>query len=216
MKDIEFIIELHSVTNYVQILRLNTTQTFIQELNWIGHCVKQTLSELTNNKDRIKLLSRFLKACHHDEFHDAIIEDYMSKCPAEQDEFFDEIIKDRIYIMQEPMDGITGDNLGSMYGEFNPKPSNIYVTTTDGKFKLRRKAIVAEEYILILKHLGSSKFSVRGKSLINPKTSLPSKSLKAKKKKIIYPDQAIKIGEQEFPSMIIINSQIREYDMSRR
>jgi hypothetical protein len=186
--------------------RLNSGQSIEVELNRAAVAVKMTLSSMTDNNARIKILSRFLTIANK-KYADIVMANYNSYTTEdERNAFFNDIIEDRIYIWQEPLHAITGDRLKHLYEEFKPQPYTITVKDEDGEFKVRRQCIVGEEYILILKQLAISKFSVRSKGLINPRTSLPSKSLRYQKKKSLFADQAIRFGEQELGVLQLSNN----------
>lgn len=169
--------------------RLNSGQCMEQELNWIAELVRQQIAQKDDMDKRFKLLFKFIKLVNRDQYNE--LYDYVeSLSKDEKKSFIQEIIDDRIYIMQSPIYSITGDEMLELYKEFEPKKVKMIYTDIYGReTETIREMIVADEYFLRLKQEPISKTSVRSKSLINPRSFMPIKSTKASKKKAILPDQ---------------------------
>lgn len=176
--------------------RLNSGQCMEQELNWIAELVRQQIAQKDDIDKQFKLLFKFIKLVNRDQYNE--LYDYVeSLSKDEKKSFIQEIIDDRIYIMQSPIYSITGDEMLELYKEFEPKKVKMIYTDIYGReTETIREMIVADEYFLRLKQEPISKTSVRSKSLINPRSFMPIKSTKASKKKAILPDQCNKIGKQ--------------------
>lgn len=185
--------------------RLNSGQCIEQELNWIADLVKNQIAKKDNLDKQLKLLFKFIKMVNRDEYNDLV--SYIENLSKEdKKKFIEDIINDRIYIMQSPIYSITGDEMLDLYNEFEPEKVRIqYEDSTGHKYESIRKLIVADEYFLRLKQEPISKTSVRSKSLINPRTFTPIKSTKASKHKSIYADQCNRIGEQELNVLLLSN-----------
>ena len=169
--------------------RLNSGQCIEQELNWLADKVRNNMKKEKSQKKQLSILLKFIKAINKEEY-DELTEYIDTLSKEETDKFIDDIINDRIYIIQSPLNCITGDDLYKLYKEIEPEKTYInYVDENGRKYRSLRKVIVADEYIIRLKQEPITKISVRSKSLINPRTFLPIKSTKASKHKIIYPDQ---------------------------
>ena len=169
--------------------RLNSGQCMEQELNWIAELVRQQIAQKDDMDKQFKLLFKFIKLVNRDQYNE--LYDYVeSLSKDEKKSFIQEIINDRIYIMQSPIYSITGDEMLELYKEFEPKKVKMIYTDIYGReTETIREMIVADEYFLRLKQEPISKTSVRSKSLINPRSFMPIKSTKASKKKAILPDQ---------------------------
>lgn len=169
--------------------RLNSGQCMEQELNWIAELVRQQIAQKDDMDKQFKLLFKFIKLVNRDQCNE--LYDYVeSLSKDEKKSFIQEIIDDRIYIMQSPIYSITGDEMLELYKEFEPKKVKMIYTDIYGReTETIREMIVADEYFLRLKQEPISKTSVRSKSLINPRSFMPIKSTKASKKKAILPDQ---------------------------
>ncbi len=169
--------------------RLNSGQCIEQELNWMADKVLRSMKSETDVKKQFKIFMKFIKSINKDQYDK--LKEYTSDISKDElKEFVSSIINDRIYIVQSPMNCVSGDDLYKLYKEIEPEKTYITYKDSDGnEYKTLRKVIVADEYILRLKQEPITKFSVRSKSLINPRTFLPIKSTKASKHKIIYPDQ---------------------------
>lgn len=178
--------------------RLNSGQCIEQELNWMAETVRERMKEETSTKKQLSLLLKFIKLVNKKEYEKLVV--YLETLKGKKDgnkkikEFIDEILNDRIYIIQSPINCVSGDDLYKLYKEIQPKKSKlIYKDEYGHEYKSEKEVIIADEYILRLKQEPITKFSVRSKSMINPRTFLPIKSTKASKHKIIYPDQSNRI-----------------------
>lgn len=190
--------------------RLNSGQCIEQELNWMAEAVRKKMAEEKSLKKQLSILMKFIKLVNKDEY--LKLNEYVNDLSESSDnkalrKFVDDIINDRIYILQSPLNCVSGDDLYQLYQEIQPKKTYIYYKDDNGDtYKTLRKVIVAEEYILRLKQEPITKISVRSKAMINPRTFLPIKSTKASKHKIIYPDQCNRIGEQELNILMLSNN----------
>ena len=169
--------------------RLNSGQCMEQELNWIANLVQSQIAQKKDLDKQFKLLFKFIKMVNKDQY-DELVEYVDTLSEEEKKDFINEIIKDRIYIMQSPIYSITGDEMLDLYNEFEPKKVKMIYTDLDGReVESMRSMIVADEYFLRLKQEPISKTSVRSKSLINPRSFMPIKSTQSSKHKSIYADQ---------------------------
>jgi DNA-directed RNA polymerase beta subunit len=189
--------------------RLNSGQCVEQELNWIAEIVRHNMEAETSDKGKLKLLFKFLDLVNKEESKQLkTYLDDLEKSDGKEaiHDFIQEIIDDRIYITQNPMQPITGDGLKELYDTYSPTKTKLIYKDEDGnEYKTLRSVIVADEYILRLKQEPKTKFSVRSKSMINPRSFLPIKSTKAAKSKSIFPDQSNRIGEQELNILLLEN-----------
>lgn len=185
--------------------RLNSGQCIEQELNWIADKVKNEMKKHNNTKKQLSILMKFIKMINKEEYEK--LKEYIeNKSSDELKEFINSILTDRIYMIQSPINCVSGDDLFELYKEFEPEKTTITYKDENGmEYKTIRPLIIADEYILRLKQDPITKFSVRSKSMINPRTFLPIKSTKASKHKIIYSDQSNKIGEQELNILMLGN-----------
>ena len=185
--------------------RLNSGQCFEQELNWMADKVLSSIKKEKSLKKQFALLLKFIKSINKEEYNELV--EYLDNCSnSEKEDFMNEIINDRIYLVQSPLSCVSGDDMYKLYKDIEPEKTYLnYIDENGRKYKSLRKVIVADEYILRLKQEPITKISVRSKSLINPRTFLPIKSTKASKHKIIYPDQSNRIGEQELNILMLSN-----------
>lgn len=132
--------------------RLNSGQLFEQELNWVAKSVKDRMLKMKNDSDKEKILFKFMNMVNSKQCNSLI--DYCSALSqSEKVEFMQEILTDRIYIHQEPLESITGDGMRKLYEEFKPKKTTIRLKDSDGEYNILRDIIVAEEYIIRLNNL---------------------------------------------------------------
>lgn len=169
--------------------RLNSGQLYEMELNWIAETVRDRISRMDSLSEKFKYLYSFLDIAAPEQA--ASMREYLAyKSNDEVIDFMKKIEDGRIYIIQSPMYCVNGDTMVKLYDKFNPERTYMTYTNEDGeRHKTIKKVIVADEYIMRLKQEPVTKFSVRSKSMNNPRTSMPIKSTKAARHKIPYPDQ---------------------------
>lgn len=175
--------------------RLNSGQSICHEISWVAdHVLKLMKSQLAID-DKYELLFRFYDIVEKDVSKE--LKDHVASMTlTEKVKYMEDIENERIYVMQSPMNCITGDDLYALYDEFSPNKVHInFIDETGMSYKTLGSMIIADEYIMRLKQEPYSKYSVRSKSLINPRSFLPIKSTRASKHKQIYPDQSNKIGK---------------------
>ena len=183
--------------------RLNSGQLYEMELNWIAETVRDRISRMDSLSEKFKYLYSFLDIAAPEQA--ASMREYLAyKSNDEVIDFMKKIEDGRIYIIQSPMYCVNGDTMVKLYDKFNPERTYMTYTNEDGeRHKTIKKVIVADEYIMRLKQEPVTKFSVRSKSMNNPRTSMPIKSTKAARHKIPYPDQCNRLGEQELNILML-------------
>jgi len=181
--------------------RLNPSQLYELELNWI---VDEILSGDASNKEKFESLLDFLSICNPDQ--EKLVKDfYESLSKDERDEFLSQITKDFV-TFQPPSMSITFKNYSKLIDKFEPKKKRFTIMDKSGEvYTIQRKLIMSDTYIYRLKHEPITKFSVRSKGTINPRTFLPIKSHAYSRGTALFNNQAIRIGNMEMDILNLCN-----------
>lgn len=116
---------------------------------------------------------------------------------AQKQEFFDDLIRDGIYIHEPPFVGNTSiEDLVEIFKD-HPEWTEKYHFVN-----MERPEIMGEEYFIRLKHEASNKSSVRAKGMLSIK-NMPSKSALKKDKKALYNDNPLRLGEMETNALLV-------------
>jgi len=181
--------------------RLNPSQLYELELNWI---VDEILSGDVSNKKKFEALLDFLSICNPDQ-EKQVREFYESLNKEEKEEFLSQITKEFV-VFQPPSMSISFKNYGELIEKFKPKKKKFTIMDESGKvFNIQRKLIMSDTYIYRLKHEPITKFSVRSKGTINPRTFLPIKSHAYSRGTALFNNQAIRIGNMEMDILNLCN-----------
>lgn len=176
--------------------RLNLGQIIEQHLNFMGKRLVERLREMDDLYDMEDELFPFLKAVSP-KFKESIDIEYVMMNRRQQEEFFEDIKKNGLYIHQSPFTGNTTMEEFKMIYERFPHLNERY------KFKgVERPLVFGDLYFVRLKHETSNKTSIRATGLNNIKT-LPSKSSLKKEKRILVSQTPIKLGEMEVTNLMI-------------
>ena len=176
--------------------RLNPSQLFEMELNFVSQIIRYRMSKMDNTEDKWNYLYQYMQLVNKREAEE-MKEFYSELDKEEQEKFIDENIKNGIYINQEPFfNNINISDLQNIYDTFDIKKYGMKDIVQD--------LIVGELYYMRLKHDPNDKFSARSIDNTNFK-DLPTKSRTFKDHKIPYSNTPIRIGK--FCRILIINMQ---------
>lgn len=120
----------------------------------------------------------------------------------EREIFFRKVVKNGIYIIQDPIENSDMYDFEKMADRFPPKLERIVFP--DGTMSLRR-VIVSSQYFLVLKQDPIEKFAARSRGMIHPLYLLPSKSTLKKQGLDMFSDIAVRIGEAEIDLLLLCN-----------
>jgi DNA-directed RNA polymerase beta subunit len=181
--------------------RLNPSQLYELELNWI---VDEILAGDVSNKKKFETLMDFLSICNPNQ--EKLVKDlYESLGKSEKEEFIDQVTKDFV-TFQPPSMSISFKNYAKLVDKIEPKKKSFTVMDEKGTvFNIQRKLIMSDSYIYRLKHEPITKFSVRSKGTINPRTFLPIKSHAYSRGTALFNNQAIRIGNMEMDILNLCN-----------
>lgn len=181
--------------------RLNPSQLYELELNWI---VDQILEGDAPKKKKFEALLDFLSICNPDQ-EKMVREFYKSLDKEEKEEFLSQITKEFV-IFQPPSMSISFKNYSKLIERFEPKKKRFTFMDESGEvYNIQRKMIMSDTYIYRLKHEPITKFSVRSKGTINPRTFLPIKSHAYSRGTALFNNQAIRIGNMEMDILNLCN-----------
>lgn len=132
--------------------------------------------------------------------------------------FIRDILNEGIFIHQPPFWGnVDIDQLGYIYNKYEIQPERIFWNGVE----VEKRFIIADEYLLKLKHKSASKFSARSSGFVNSK-NMPSKSMSFKKREKLYSTTSIRVGEMEITNLNLclnpdlISKFIKYYSSSKR
>lgn len=182
--------------------RMNLSQCFIQEINFIGLYVRDLLKK-NLEKGRIKTCKKIL--LKHYELLNPKQKEFTKRFFKELDEdqtieFFENLIDNGIPVHQGPFtDNIDIYDLSKIYeyyiNEYGIDKCEFTKKNKDGvDLKLVNKMVIGEIYMLRLKHEPSNKNSARSTNLVDL-NNLPAKDREFKEYKSLYPKTPIKWGK---------------------
>jgi hypothetical protein len=181
--------------------RLNPSQLYELELNWI---VDEILNGNVSQKKKFDTLLDFLSICNPNQ-EKVVRELYDSLDKAEKEVFMSQLTTEFV-TFQPPSMSISFDNYAKLVEKVEPKKKRFTVMDEKGQvFNIQNKLIMSDSYIYKLKHEPITKFSVRSKGTINPRTFLPIKSHAYSRGTALFNNQAIRIGNMEMDILNLCN-----------
>ena len=181
--------------------RLNPSQLYEHEINWV---IDEILKSNETKERKFESLLDLLTICNTDQ-EKIVRKMYDSLSNNEKDKFLNEITSDFV-IFQPPSKSISFKNYEKIIDKFKPRKTKFTVMDTDGtELFIQQKLIMADSYILRLKHEPITKFSIRSKGTINPRTFLPIKSHSYSRGTAMFNNQAIRLGNMEMDVLQLCN-----------
>jgi len=177
-----------------------TTGLPIHETSLTFVCMRliEQLTKMDNNEDKSKLFFDVMDELNPDE--SKYLQDIYSKFDKkEQDKFFEDIIKDGIYIRHSTLNPHKSPFM--IYRDLEQKydwikPYKMYVKKFGRMIPCINDAYVGYLYVMKLKQSSKKNYSARSTGAINRK-SLPERSYKNKVHQELYSSTAIRFGETE-------------------
>ena len=157
------------------------------------------MKELKTFKEKMELFFGYIKNINKNEY-DKLKDYYIHLNKNQKQEFLQDIYNKGIFIHQPPFwDNINFDELSELYDKYPwIQPYKCYVNGQE----MKKKLIVAEEYLIKLKHIPFGKFSARSTAYICMK-GLPSKSTAHKKNQELFSQTPIRLGEMEVNNLLL-------------
>jgi len=183
------------------IARLNQSQSYEPEMNWI---VDEILKGKASKEVKFESLMIFLSLCNPDQ--EKMIRKFFEQLSREEKKKFLDEITTEFVTFQPPSKTVTFENYSKMIDKFKPKKKRFTIKSKDGTVsKIQRKLIMSDTYVYRLKHEPITKFSVRSKGTINPRTFLPIKSHAYSRGTALFNNQAIRLGTMEMDVLRLCN-----------
>ncbi len=163
--------------------------------------VREEIAKTDDLDEKYKILQEFFDIVNPEE--KVFFKMYYKRLSeSEKDVFFKKIVKNGIYLIQDPVENCNMNDFEKMTDKFPPKLERILFS--DGTKSLRR-VVVSSQYFMMLKQDPVEKFSARSRGMINPLYLLPSKSALKKQGLDMYSDIAVRIGEAEIDVLLLCN-----------
>ena len=170
--------------------RNNPAQIYEQYLNFIADHVVECMRACNSYREMKDIYLEFLKYVCPKQY-DWVDTQLIMLNGRQQQEFFEDILENGIYIHQPPFVGnVQLDDLAKLYVEH---PEWVKKYKCEG---IESPLVIGDLYFIRLKHESSNKLSVRSKGMLNIK-NMPSKSPLKKEKKAAYNDNPLRFGEME-------------------
>lgn len=187
--------------------RLNLSQIQEQYINFMSNNLIRKLKELKEEGDTRSMEEEFFSYLRslNKEQYDFLYIEYLTMNRAQKEEFFEDVIRDGIYIHQSPFFGnTTMEEFVKLYEDKSYLSKPYTFTTNDGGVikHIEKPIVMGEQYFIRLKHESFNKMSARSTSLVNTK-NVPSKSTLKKEKKLLYSKTPIRLGEMETTNLMI-------------
>jgi len=173
--------------------RLALMQSYEVEVNWM---VGQALDRVWDDR------KKFMKTCFdllnilNPSEAEALENDYMNLDKSGKKYIYKSIQEHGLPIFVKPSEGIGDKRYEELIDYVKPKKYKIYKYDTNGKkIYYKRPMIVGKQYVMILKHTPLSKFSVRSRGAVNPRSGTPTRSNAFLKNRALYSDTSSRLGE---------------------
>lgn len=193
--------------------RNNPAQIYEQYLNFIADHVVECMRACNSYREMKDIYLEFLKYVCPKQY-DWVDTQLIMLNGRQQQDFFEDILENGIYIHQPPFVGnVQLDDLAKLYVEH---PEWVKKYKCEG---IESPLVIGDLYFIRLKHESSNKLSVRSKGMLNIK-NMPSKSPLKKEKKAAYNDNPLRFGEMEQMYMQItkrpdlVSKMLRAYSTS--
>lgn len=212
------------------IRRLNPGQICELDLNFQSEAIRKKVCELETIEEKENLIFKYLRMLNEDEcnfFYD-MYRSFDTKLKvndrtvvltdeAEKIRFIKNVEKYGFYIRKEHDSGIRYETIKKIYEEFDfIKPVPLYIDIFGTKKRrVIKDAIVADKYMMILKHNNNKNFSARSTFRVN-RANLPVKDTTKRDNKSQYSRSPVRIGESYNLMSSISGALLAEYNIFMR
>lgn len=180
--------------------RLNPGQLNEHDLNDLGYRAILEMKNITDLKEKGKIIHRLLKYVNSDEAS-AFKSYYKGLSDSQKAKFCKTVERNGIYIVQDPIKNADLLDIAEAHHDFKPVWTKIVFP--DGSKSLR-PVICSKMYFFRLKQDPVDKYSARSRGPINPLYDLPSKSNRKKNYQEPFADVPVRIGSQEIEAMLAL------------
>lgn len=178
--------------------RLNPFQWIEIELNHDACILVERLKLMESNDERWKTLKQFLKFFDERKFLTQLTEYYTGLDADEQNEFWESVYKDGIFINYPPMweDMPALDKLDELNKKYSFPRHQLYIHKFGREIKIMRETMVGYKFMIKLKQDSEKNFSARATGSLSQQ-GLPEKSNKVRTNEMLYSNTPITLGRDE-------------------
>ena len=182
--------------------RMNISQLDEDEMSWILNEI--LIDDSISPKKKFRSILDLLHIVNPDQ--ESCVKAFYNDLDDTEKEKFVKDITNEFTIAQSGNTSVTWKQYEEMINTFNPKKKHFTITDANGvTFNIQRKLIMGKTYVTRLKHEPITKYSLRNKGAINPRTSLPIKTHDYSKGTALFNNQAVKLGTMEMDVLNICN-----------
>lgn len=212
------------------IRRLNPGQIDEVDINFQSEAIREKVCELPTMEEKANLIFEFLGMLNEDEC-DFFYEMYQNFDKAltiknhnirlcdenEKRRFIENVEKYGFYIRKEHDSGIRYETITKIYERFDfIKPLPLYIDIFGTKRRrIIKDGIVADKYMIILKHNSNKNFSARSTFRVN-RANLPVKDTTKRDNRSQYSRSPVRIGEAYNLMSSISGALLAEYNIFMR
>lgn len=213
------------------IRRLNPGQIDELDINFQSECIREKVCELETLEEKEKLIFEYLHMINDAECdffynmykgfdHEIKIDDHVSvimENRKEKERFIHDIEEHGFYIRKEHDRPIRYEAICAIYEKFDfIKPLPLYIDIFGTKRRrIIKDGIVADKYMMILKHNSNKNFSARSTFRIN-RAGLPVKDTTKRDNRSQYSRSPVRIGEAYNIADSISGRLLAEWDIFMR
>ena len=212
------------------IRRLNPGQICEVDINFQSEAIRERVCQLETMEEKENLIFKYLSMLNEAEcnfFYD-MYRSFDTKLKvngrtvlltdeAEKRRFIENVEKYGFYIRKEHDSGIRYETIKKIYEEFDfIKPLPLYIDVFGTKKRrIIKDGIVADKYMLVLKHNNNKNFSARSTFRVN-RANLPVKDTTKRDNKSQYSRSPVRIGEAYNLMSSISGALLAEYNIFMR
>lgn len=212
------------------IRRLNPGQIDEVDINFQSEAVRERVCELPTMEEKENLIFEFMSMLNEDEcnFFYEMYRNFDTKLKiknhtvvlsdeAEKERFIRNIEEHGFYIRKEHDSGIRYETIKKIYERFDfIKPLPLYIDIFGTKKRrVIKDGIVADKYMIILKHNSNKNFSARSTFRVN-RANLPVKDTTKRDNRSQYSKSPVRIGEAYNLMSSISGALLAEYNIFMR
>ena len=212
------------------IRRLNPGQICEVDINFQSEAIRERVCQLETMEEKENLIFKYLSMLNEAEcnfFYD-MYRSFDTKLKvngrtvlltdeADKRRFIENVEKYGFYIRKEHDSGIRYETIKKIYEEFDfIKPLPLYIDVFGTKKRrIIKDGIVADKYMLVLKHNNNKNFSARSTFRVN-RANLPVKDTTKRDNKSQYSRSPVRIGEAYNLMSSISGALLAEYNIFMR
>lgn len=184
--------------------RLNPFQWIELSITHSARILIERMKKMKTNEERYDTLVRFLKYFNEKGEQEELIKYYNGLSKLEQDEFWENIYENGIYINYPPMwEGMPAlDKIHAIKEEFGIERDQLYIRKFGRVIPIMRKVLLGNKYMMKLKQTSEKNFSARSIGSLSQQ-GVPEKSNKVRTNEKLYSSTPIALGRDENNNLAI-------------